>query len=132
MFPDLHAQFPNLRNPEEAAYVAMALKVLPQGLMGVMICGMLAASRDLPLNYFAGIAVRNVYIRFIRPAATDDQQFWVGRVTTGGFMLLCVLIPNPLRGRLAFLFIGGACFLLGIWMERIGRRKTQAAAGLEG
>lgn len=57
VFPDLGAVFPNLKVPEEGAFVAMAYRTLPQGLIGFMICGMFAANMstmDTALNRNAG------------------------------------------------------------------------------
>jgi Na+/proline symporter len=90
VLPDLHALFPNLKSPEEAAYVAMALKALPQGLMGLMLCGMFAASMDVPVNQYAGFIVRNIYLRFIRPDATEARQVALGRIASVGLTVLIV------------------------------------------
>jgi solute:Na+ symporter, SSS family len=41
----------------------------------------------------------------------------------GAFVLLLVLIPNPPTGRLCFAFCGGAIFLTGALLLRLGRRN---------
>ncbi|HEY3328569.1 MAG TPA: hypothetical protein VGK19_00980 [Capsulimonadaceae bacterium] len=95
VFPDMHALFPNLAHPEEAAWVAMSFKVLPQGLLGVMICGMFAAaidSLDAGLNTNSGFFVRNVFIRYIRPDAGDKAQLICGKVATLAFGVLMIAI----------------------------------------
>lgn len=103
VFPDLSVHFPNLKNPEEAAWVAMSFKVLPQGLMGVMVCGMFSAAittLDAGLNSNAGFFVRNVYIRYLRPTATDQQQLMAGKIATitfGALMIAIGLAFNALR-----------------------------------
>jgi solute:Na+ symporter, SSS family len=50
----------------------------------------------------------------------------------GGFLLLLVLIPNDLKGRLAFVFCGGCMFGVG-WALRVAgkRRERQSAAAFE-
>lgn len=98
--PDLASLFPDLKSPEEAAYVAIALKVLPQGLMGLLLCGMFAASMDIPVNQYAGFIVRNIYIRFIRPDADEARQVALGRLASAGMTILIIaaaLSVNALR-----------------------------------
>jgi len=103
VFPDLHAIFPNLQQPEEGAWVAMAFKVLPQGLLGLMVCAMFSAatdSADAALNSNAGFFVRNVYIRYIRPTASEKHQVIVGKITTVCFGVLIIALGlgvNALR-----------------------------------
>jgi hypothetical protein len=41
----------------------------------------------------------------------------------GGFTLLGILIPNPLYGRMGFLFVGGIIFALGVWFYSISVKK---------
>jgi branched-subunit amino acid transport protein AzlD len=42
--PDLASEYPGLNNPNEAAYVAMALDWLPAGLFGLLVCSIFAAT----------------------------------------------------------------------------------------
>jgi hypothetical protein len=54
----------------------------------------------------------------------------------GGFMVLLAAIPNPLSGRLAFVFSGGAILLVSLILYRAARRmqvlarSTPASPGL--
>jgi SSS family transporter len=76
--------FPQLAN-HEAAYVTMALHVLPPGIMGLMIAAMFAAtmsSLDSDYNVTAGVFTRDVYHRVLRPTAGNRELMWVARVTT--------------------------------------------------
>src|SRR5690606_21342545 len=53
-----------MENPSDGAYALIALKLLPNGMMGVMIAAMFAAtmsSMDTGLNDLAGKIVRNVF-----------------------------------------------------------------------
>lgn len=100
--PDLAAEYPNLNNPNEAAYVAMASDLLPSGLFGLLVCGIFAAtvtSLNSQLNIVGGSFVRNVYIQVIRPDASETEQIRVGRV----FMLI----------------YGAAWILLGLGFQNI-------------
>jgi len=82
LHPDLAAEFPLLNNPHEASYVAMALTLLPSGLLGLLVSAILAASVASLSNQISidiGVLVRNFYIRVIRRDATDLRQILVGR-----------------------------------------------------
>jgi Na+/proline symporter len=85
--PNIAEEFPKLNNASEAAYVAMAIDLLPAGLFGLLVCGIFAAtvtSLNSQLNVVGGSFVRNVYIQVIRPHASEREQIGVGRM----FMLL--------------------------------------------
>lgn len=103
VFPDMASIFPNLKIPEEGAFVAMAFKTLPQGLIGLLLCGMFAASMssmDTALNRNAGYFVRNVYIKYIKRGASETQQVLMGKLFTlvfGGIMILIALGFDSLR-----------------------------------
>ena len=103
LYPDLKSIFPQLKNPEEGAWLAMAVTVLPQGLLGLMVCALFGASAqslDMALNSNAGFFVRNVYKRCINPAASDKRQVLAGKVATGclGISAIAIgLLVNALR-----------------------------------
>jgi len=103
VYPEIARVFPNLKSPEEGAWLAMALTVLPQGVLGLMVCAMFGAaadSLDAALNSNAGFFVRNVYYRYINRSASDSRQILVGKLTTAAFGLLTVgvaLMVNSLR-----------------------------------
>jgi len=85
--PNMAEEFPKLNNANEAAYVAMALDLLPAGLFGLLVCGIFAAtvtSLNSQLNVVGGSFVRNIYIQVMRPHASEKEQITVGRV----FMLI--------------------------------------------
>ena len=95
VFPDMAAIFPGLKVPEEGAFVAMAFKTLPQGLIGLLLCGMFAASMstmDTALNRNAGYFVRNVYIKYINRKADEPRQLFMGKIFTIVFGCLMILI----------------------------------------
>ncbi len=85
VLPDLAVQYPNLNNPSEAAYVAMAMEVLPTGMLGLLTCAIFAAtmsSMDTGLNRAAGILVRNFYRQVINPDISESRQIGLGKVFT--------------------------------------------------
>lgn len=102
-YPDLGAMFPALKEPSEAAFVVMALKTLPSGMVGLLIAGMFAAtisSTDSGLNRNAGIFVRNFYKPVLRPNASEGEQLMAGKLVTlgfGGIIILSGLFLNDLK-----------------------------------
>ncbi len=87
---------PNLANPE-MAYVTMALRVLPPGVMGLMMAAMFAATMsavDSEFNVTAGVFTRDVYQRVLRPNASSRELMAVGRTAT--FVLGMLVIGGAL------------------------------------
>lgn len=101
-FPNLAESFPELGASQgnSAAYVAMAIKLLPSGLLGMLVCGIFAASitsMNSALNIAAGTFVRNVWIRIVEPGASEKKQIMVGRIFIFIYSLLMIA--------LAFIFL---------------------------
>ncbi|WP_309380424.1 sodium:solute symporter family transporter [Cerasicoccus frondis] len=100
LIPDMSAVFPNLEKPDEVAYVAICLEVLPVGMMGMLASGMFAAtmsSMDSGLNRNAGIFVRNFYYSVCRPHADEKELMLAGKVTTITLGILIILIALGLN-----------------------------------
>lgn len=94
--PDLSVEFPMLKNPAEASYIFAAMKVLPVGMMGLLVCGLFAAtisSMDSGLNRNAGIFVRCFYQRVVKDPSPKHLLI-VGRVASGVFGVLIILIAT--------------------------------------
>ncbi len=90
LVPDL-SEHSRMRIPGEAAYIAVVLKVLPSGLIGLMIAGMFSAtiaSMDVALNKNAGFFVKNFYQPILRPRATDRELVFAGEIATVVFGVL--------------------------------------------
>ncbi|MCC6415553.1 MAG: hypothetical protein IT582_06565 [Opitutaceae bacterium] len=82
-----------------AAYAVAALKVLPNGLIGVMLVAMFAttlSTMDVALNSNAGIFVRNVMpaLRglFRLPPLSDSAQVFACRIATVVFGVVSILV----------------------------------------
>jgi SSS family solute:Na+ symporter len=76
--------FPELPD-KEMAYVAIANKLLPPGLMGVMIASMFSAtmsSLNSEYNVIASVLSNDVYKRLINKNATDKQMLTVAKLST--------------------------------------------------
>jgi SSS family transporter len=93
LFPEIGEVFPNLETPTEGAFVAVALSMLPSGMIGLVICAMFAASMsslDSALNRNSGLFVRSVYYRYINREASDEKQVRVAKISTAFFG--CVIV----------------------------------------
>jgi SSS family solute:Na+ symporter len=101
--PNLAAEFPNLSQPHEAAFVAVAHDVMPVGMIGLMVCAMLGAtltSMDAGLNKNVGVFVRSFYRPVVAPNGSDKHLLVVSKLCTLGFGLAVVAIAvevNRLR-----------------------------------
>jgi solute:Na+ symporter, SSS family len=101
--PNLAAQYPTLTQPHEAAFVAVAMDVMPQGLLGLLLCAMLGAtltSMDAGLNKNVGVFVRSLYRPLINPNASEKRQLIVSKLCTlafGAFIILVAVEVNRLR-----------------------------------
>jgi SSS family transporter len=102
VIPDIAAQFPGLNNPEEAAYAAICMRTFPRGLMGLLACGIFAAtvsSMNTGLNLNSGIMVRSIYQPLFRKNANEKELLLASRIFT--FLL------------------GGWTILVGIWFSKL-------------
>ena len=83
IFPDLASKYPNVSNPNETAYVAMAMTLLPKGLLGLLVCAVFAGTLTTLCSYLnvaSGVFVRNFYIRVIDKDASEAKQILIGRI----------------------------------------------------
>jgi len=110
---------------DEGAYLLMCKKVLPAGMLGLMLGGMIFAassSVNTTLNISAGVISNDIY-RHFRPFAKDKKLVQVGRISTIGLGLITILIALlvPVMGGIVEAVIslgaitGGALFLPPIW-----------------
>ena len=101
LFPSIETMWPQLAVPAEASFVTLALTLLPNGLIGLTICAIVAAtmnSVDTQLNYLASILVRDVYVK-IRKALDgrepgENRQLRMSRVAAFvlGFLAIVTAI----------------------------------------
>jgi SSS family solute:Na+ symporter len=108
LFPSIGTIWPQLTEPAEASFVTLALTLLPNGLIGLTISAILAAtmtSVDTQLNYLASILVRDVYVK-IKKRNTNDEasqqhQLFVSRVaafTLGLLAIVTAIIVQRTKG----------------------------------
>jgi len=98
LFPAVAARviLPNLENPE-MAYVALCLKLLPPGIMGLMIAAMFAATMSVlsaEFNVTASVLTRDIYQRIFRKNASGNETLWVARIMT--LLVGCIVTVGAL------------------------------------
>ncbi len=90
---DIQRVFPNLpenKLGDDVAYPAM-LTLLPPGLLGLVAASLIAAfmsTMSTQLNLGASYLVNDLYHRFIKPEATQNELVWAGR----GFTLVSAIM----------------------------------------
>lgn len=110
---------------DEGAYLLMCKEVLPVGMLGLMLGGMIFAtssSVNTTLNISAGVLSNDLYKHF-RPDADNDQLVKVGRMATIGLGILTIIIALlvPYMGGIVEVVMslaaitGGAMFLPPMW-----------------
>jgi SSS family transporter len=93
--PDIASRFPDLKNAAEASYILIAQETMPVGMLGLLLCGIFAAtmsSMDSGLNRNAGIFVKNFYQPVLRKDASSLHLLVVGRVVSAAFGVLIILV----------------------------------------
>jgi len=92
-------RYPGLANPEEG-YVRVMVDVLPSPLRGLLIATFAAAYMSTigtHLNWGASYLVNDVYLRFIKPEASDRARVIASRVATVVLMLLSLVVMAYLK-----------------------------------
>jgi len=90
--------YPDLEVPE-AGYAMLILKLLPSGLLGLMLASLMAAfmsTVDTHINFGAAYMVNDLYRRFIMKKASEKHYVRASQVSTVLMMLLAVLIAYNL------------------------------------
>jgi Na+/proline symporter len=108
LFPAIGQIWPGLTEPAEASFVTLALTLLPNGLIGLTISAILAAtmtSVDSSLNYLASILVRDVYSKaatsITRREMSDKNQLRAARLTAfilGALAIVTAIIVQRAKG----------------------------------
>lgn len=108
LLPSMKDLWPQLAEPAEASFVTLSLMLLPNGMIGVTMSALLAATTsavDTGLNYLASILVRDVYLRikknFSQPEPSQKQQLRMGRVIVlvlGALAIASALIVQRAKG----------------------------------
>src|SRR5438874_335991 len=127
------ALFPEIRNNPDSAYPTLVTRLLPEGIKGLVLAGMLAAlmsSLASAFNACSTLLTWDVY-RKMRPAATERQLVQVGRMSAGVMVVLGLLWIPFMKYVSSQIYIYlqsvqayiappiAACFLLGLFYRRL-------------
>lgn len=117
--PELGHMANGLKQPSEAAYVAMGLRVLPPGLVGILLAAMLASSManlSAANHVVTGIFAKDLYQGYLRPEASDRHMLMASRVASlvvGVFMIgVALIFAQGASGIFTLLFILESMFLI--------------------
>jgi Na+/proline symporter len=111
LHPNLAVEFPALKQPHEAAFVAVALDVMPKGLLGLLLSAMLGATvtqMDAGLNKNVGICIRSLYKPIFNPKASEQHLLIAGKICTlifGVIVIVFALLVNRFRDTNLFDFV---------------------------
>ncbi|MCB0717959.1 MAG: hypothetical protein KDD65_05910 [Bacteroidetes bacterium] len=99
MFPDLEAMWPGLTEPSEAAFVTLAMAILPHGLLGIMVAAIFAAtmsSVDTMLNWMAAVVTEDVFVPIRRSITgadpSESAQLMAGRLSVAAIGIIAIWI----------------------------------------
>lgn len=135
------ALFPELRNSPDSAYPTLVTKLLPAGIKGLVLAGMVAAlmsSLASAFNACSTLLTWDVY-RKMRPAATEQQLVRVGRISAGAMVFLGLLWIPFMKYVSSQIYIYlqsvqayiappiAACFLLGLFYRRLNGTGAMAS-----
>src|SRR5213594_1788780 len=127
------ALFPEIRNNPDSAYPTLVTRLLPAGIKGLVLAGMLAAlmsSLASAFNACSTLLTWDVY-RKMRPAATEGQLVQVGRISAGVMVFLGLAWIPFMKYVSSQIYIYlqsvqayiappiAACFLLGLFYRRL-------------
>ncbi len=126
----------------QKAFPMLVAYILPIGVRGVVVAGLLAAlmsSLAGAFNAASTLFTMDFYSR-LRPKVTQERLVWVGRVATGVMVLIGLLwIPVIRGGRGLYDYLQGVqsylappifvVFFFGVFMKRLNAKGCLAALG---
>jgi solute:Na+ symporter, SSS family len=135
--PSLHSELFDasghlIRDRAQAAFPLLVMHVLPVGVRGIVVAGLLAALMSALAGVFnasSSLFTMDFYSRF-KPKATQAQLVWVGRVATVVMVIIGLLwIPVIQGGRGLYDYLQGiqaylappiaVVFFFGVFMKRL-------------
>jgi solute:Na+ symporter, SSS family len=129
-----------IRENAQQAFPLMVANVLPVGVRGIVVAGLLAAlmsSLAGAFNACATLFTLDFYLKF-RPHTSQEKLVWVGRIATGIMVLIGILwIPVIRGGRGLYDYLQGiqsylappifVVFFLGVFWKRLNAKGAMAA-----
>ena len=127
----------------QAAFPLMVREILPVGIRGMVVAGLLAAlmsSLAGAFNACSTLFTMDLYQKF-RPQATQGQLVWIGRVATTVMVLIALFwIPVIQGARGLYDYLQGVqgylappiftVFFLGVFNKRLNTKGCLAALGV--
>ena len=117
--PELATAANGLQQPTEAAYISMGVRLLPPGMVGVLLAAMLAssmASLSTINHVVTGIVAKDLYQGYFRKDASERHMLTASRLASllvGTLMVLVALVfAGGVTGIFTLLFILESIFLL--------------------
>src|SRR5213083_2608244 len=124
----------------QAAFPLMVKTILPAGVRGLVVAGLLAAlmsSLAGAFNACSTLFTMDIYQK-LRPGVTQHQLVWTGRVATAVMVLIGLLwIPVIQGGRGLYYYLQGVqaylappiftVFFFGVFMKRLNAKGALAA-----
>ena len=130
----LYADVPELVKDPDLTWGYASMQLLGPGFRGLMLACLLAAlmsSVDAQMVVGAGLIVRNLYVPFIRPNASERECLWAGRLTgmivVAGSVIFSLTIYDML-GQLKLTFWFPLVFAAPFWVGMYWRKATGKAA----
>jgi len=107
VYPDLHAIWPGLANPQESSYALAALTLLPSGLVGIMLAAMFSstmANVSGLLNLHASIIAKDIFPTLFPRKAGESEKLTVGWTATFavGATIIGIAMVMAASGRSVF------------------------------
>lgn len=129
-----------LRDNAQKAFPLLVAHVLPVGVRGIVVAGLLAALMSSLAGVFnasSTLFTMDFYSR-LRPKVTQKQLVWMGRVATGVMVFIGLIwIPVIQGGRGLYDYLQGVqsylappifvVFFLGVFMKRMNSKGCLAA-----
>ncbi|MBP1769655.1 MAG: Na+/glucose cotransporter, partial [Candidatus Aminicenantes bacterium] len=131
-----------IRANAQKAFPMLVANILPVGVRGMVVAGLLAAlmsSLAGAFNAAATLFTMDFYQR-LRPKVTQERLVWIGRVATGVMVLIGLLwIPVIRGGRGLYDYLQGVqsylappifvVFFFGVFWKRLNAKGCLAALG---
>ncbi len=126
---------PNLQGLQtEDAYMMLIQKVMPGGLIGLVLAGMVSATSskaNTTINMAATVFAQDIYKNLLNPSASEKNVIWMARFFTLLFGVLTILVAMwiPSAGGIVEVVLstasiaGGALFAPIIW-TLFSKRQT--------
>lgn len=129
-----------IRDEAQKAFPLLVAHVLPLGVRGIVVAGLLAALMSSLAGVFnasSTLFTMDFYSKF-RPSATQHQLVWMGRVATSVMVLIGLLwIPVIRGGKGLYDYLQGVqaylappifvVFFFGVFMKRLNSKGCLAA-----